>query len=308
MTTETKSYLQPEVLSKIGDLEFRARHVVEGFVSGMHRSPYHGFSVEFAQHKEYVPGDDIRHLDWRVFGRTNRFYIKQFEEETNLRTHILLDCSSSMRYPEHDVDTGRMTKFEYAATLAASLGYLLTQQQDAVGLITFDHEVRSDLPPLTSQAHLKSMIAQIDHVRLEKPTESRALFTQLAGKLHRRSLVIVISDLLADPKDVIPGLERIRFANHEVVVMHVLDHDEREFPFQDNTLFEGLEAPELQLLVDPQSLRSGYLEAMNAFITKIRSACTNSRIDYVGLSTKDALDVALRSYLAARMHMIKSRS
>ncbi|MCG8404010.1 MAG: DUF58 domain-containing protein [Phycisphaerales bacterium] len=308
MPTEAKSYLRPEVLARIGDLELRARHVVEGFVSGMHRSPYHGFSVEFAQHKEYVAGDDIRHLDWRVFGRTDRFYIKQFEEETNLRTHILLDCSSSMRYPEQDLSEGRMTKFEYAATLAASLGYLLTNQQDAIGLILFDEGVRSELPPLSNQAHLKSMIAQIDQVRLERPTDSTALFTQLAGKLHRRSLVVVVSDLLADPKDVIPGLERIRFANHEVVVMHVLDHDEREFPFQDNTLFEGLEAPDLQLLVDPQSLRSSYLEAMNGFISRLRNACTNSRIDYVGLSTKDPLDVALRSYLAARMHMIKSRS
>ena len=307
MPQQAMKYLRPDVLARIGDLELRARNVVEGFVSGMHRSPYHGYSVEFAQHKEYVAGDDIRHLDWRVYGRTNRFYIKQFEEETNLRTHILLDCSSSMRYPEQDLSEGRMTKFEYAATLAASLGYLLTHQQDAVGLMLFDNQVQSDLPPMSSQAHLRSMIARIDQARLDAPTESSALFKQLAGKLHRRSLVIVVSDLLADPADVIPGLERFRSANHEVIVMHVLDHDEREFPFQDNTLFEGLESPELQLLIDPQSLRSSYLEAVNGFIARIRRSCVNSRIDYVGLSTTDPMDVALRSYLAARMHMIKGR-
>ena len=308
MPTQTENYLRPEILAKIGDLELRARLVAEGFVSGMHRSPYHGFSVEFAQHKEYVAGDDIRHLDWRVYGRTNRFYIKQYEEETNLRTHILLDCSSSMRYPEHEVDSGRMTKFEYAATLAASLAYLLLHQQDAVGLIMFDDRIQSDVAPASSQAHLSSLIGRIDEARLQNPTESKSLFGLLAGKLRRRSLVIVISDLLADPKDVISGLERIRFANHELLVMHVLDHDEREFPFKDNTLFEGLEAPDQQLMVDPQSLRSSYLEAMNGFIARIRSACTNSRIDYLGLSTTDPMGIALRTYLAARMHMIKSRN
>lgn len=304
----SRKYLRPEVLAGIGDLELRARHVVEGFVSGMHRSPYHGFSVEFAQHKEYVAGDDIRHLDWRVYGRTDRFYIKQFEEETNLRAHILLDCSSSMRYPEHGPADGRMTKFEYAATAAASLAYLMIRQQDAVGLMLFDNQVKADLPPLSSQAHLWSIMEQIDQARLDTPTDSRGVLTRLAGKLYRRSLVIVISDLLADPEDIIPGLERIRFANHEVVVMHVLDHDEREFPFHGNTLFEGLEFPDLRLMVDPQSLRNSYLEAVNAFISTIRAACINNRIDYVGLSTKDRLDVALRGYLAARMHLLKARS
>ncbi|MFQ5430758.1 MAG: DUF58 domain-containing protein [Phycisphaerae bacterium] len=308
MPSDAKRFLQPSVLAAIGDLELRARNVVEGFVSGMHRSPYHGFSVEFAQHKEYVAGDDIRHLDWRVYGRTDRFYIKQFEEETNLRTHILLDCSASMRYPEQDAAAGRMSKFEYGATLAASLGYLLTRQQDAVGLLLFDNGIRDEVPPSSSQAHLKAIIARIEAARLDSPTELDALFSQLAGKLYRRSLVVVISDLLADPEEVIPGLERIRSANHEVVVMHVLDHDEREFPFQDNTLFEGLEAPAPQLMVDPQSLRTGYLDALNRFVARLRAACTNSRIDYVGLTTRQPLDIALRSYLAARTHMIKART
>lgn len=300
-------YLRPDVLAQIGDLELRARYVVEGFVSGLHRSPYHGYSVEFAQHKEYVAGDDIRHLDWRVYGRTDRFYIKQFEEETNLRTHILLDCSASMRYPEQRPSAGRLNKFEYAATVAASLAYLLVHQQDAVGLMLFDDRVQTDLPPLSNRRHLQSIISRIEQARVEAPTEAKALLSEVAGKLHRRSLVILISDLLADASDVIAGLERIRFAGHEVVVMHVLDKDERTFPFQDNTLFEGLEAPDIQLMVDPQSLRSSYLSALEAFIGRIRGACMNSRIDYVGLSTSEGLDVALRSYLASRMHMIKAR-
>ncbi len=306
--TEKRNYLNPDVLARIGDLEMRARMVVEGFVSGMHRSPYHGYSVEFAQHREYVPGDDLRHLDWRVYGRSDRFYIKQYEEETNLRTHILLDCSSSMRYPEQDLAAGRMNKFEYAATLAASLAYLLVNQQDAAGLLLFDSAVRADLPPLSNQAHLRSIVGRIEQARLDRPTEAKAAFAELSGRLQRRSLVVVVSDFLADVDEVIQALERIRFGRHEVIVMHVLDADEREFPFLDHTHFEGLEDVQAQLLVDPQSLRSAYLEEVNGFIARLRSACTNARIDYVGLSTTESLDVALRSYLAARMHLAKAKA
>ena len=315
MAGDPTRYLRPDVLAQIGDLELRARYVVEGFVSGLHRSPYHGYSVEFAQHKEYVAGDDIRHLDWRVYGRTNRFYIKQFEEETNLRAHILLDCSGSMRYPEAGASGprgagggARLSKFEYAATVAASLAFLLIHQQDAVGLMLFDNQVRVNLPPLSNRSHLKSITSQINDARLEAPTEAKALFTDVAAKLHRRSLVILISDLLADTADVVSGLERMRYADHEVIVMHVLDHDERTFPFQDNTLFEGLESPDVRLTVDPQALRRSYLQALDAFVSQIRGACMNRGIDYVGLSTRDTLDVALRSYLASRQHMIKAKS
>jgi uncharacterized protein (DUF58 family) len=315
MASDSTRYLRPDVLSQIGDLELRARYVVEGFVSGLHRSPYQGYSVEFAQHKEYVAGDDIRHLDWRVYGRTDRFYIKQFEEETNLRTHILLDCSGSMRYPDGGASRSRgagggerLSKFEYAATVAASLAFLLIHQQDAVGLMLFDDQVRVNLPPLSNRSHLKSITSQIDGARLEAPTEAKALFADVAAKLRRRSLVILISDLLAEAADVMQGLERMRYADHEVIVMHVLDHDERTFPFQDNTLFEGLETPDLQLTVDPQALRRSYLDALGAFISQIRGACLNSGIDYVGLSTRDTLDVALRSYLASRQHRVKAKS
>lgn len=306
--TTSRNYLRPEVLARIGDLELRARHVVEGFVSGMHRSPYHGYSVEFAQYKEYVPGDDVRHLDWRVYGRSDRFYIKQYEEETNLRTHILLDCSASMRYPEQDLEKGRMTKFEYAATLAVSLAYLLVAQQDAAGLVLFDNAVQANLPPLSNQGHLRSIIGQVEQARLEKPTDAKAVFSDLVGQLTRRSLVVLISDLLADQREVESTLERLRYASHEVLVLHVLDQDELEFPFQDNVLFEGIEAADVQLLVDPQSLRRGYLDALNRFTSDLRAACTSKRIDYVGLSTREPLDVALRGFLAARMRMMKAKA
>ena len=308
MAENANRFLNPDVLAHISDLEFRARSVVEGFVSGMHRSPYHGYSVEFAQHREYVPGDDIRHLDWRVYGKSDRFYIKQFEEETNLRCQMLLDCSSSMRYPDHKVESGRMTKFEYAATLCASLAYLLIHQQDAVGLTLFDNDIRTNIPPQSNQGHLQALIGHIDRARLDAPTLSNAMFERVAGQLPSRGVVVVVSDLLADVTDVIAGLQRFRHGDRDVIVMHVLDHDEREFPFQENTLFEGLEAPDLQLFADPQSLRTAYLEAVDAFVARIRAACTNQRIDYVGLSTTDPLDVALRGYLAARTHMIKARA
>jgi uncharacterized protein (DUF58 family) len=303
-----RNYLRPEVLAGIGDLELRARYAVEGLVSGMHQSPYSGYSVEFAQHREYAPGDDLRHLDWRVYGRSDRFYIKQYEEETNLQLHLVVDASASMRYPEHAVESGRMTKFDYAATLAASLAYLVTHQQDAAGLLLFDDEIRADLPPQSHQAHLQTMLHRLQQALLERPTGGRSLFTDLAGRLRRRSMVVLISDLLADLLEVIGGLLTMRHSGHEVIVLHVLDHDERVFPFQNNTLFEGLEAPRLQALVDPQSLRSSYLDALAAFTSRLRGACAGSKIDYVELSTTEPLDVGLRRYLAARSHLIKART
>lgn len=298
------NYLNPDVLSRIGGLELRAKLVVEGFVSGMHRSPYRGYSVEFAEHREYVPGDDLRHLDWRVWGRVDRLYIKQYEEETNLRTQILLDTSASMSYPQRRVP-GRMTKFEYAATLAASLAFLLTHQQDAVGLTLFDERIHADLPPLASQAQLRAIVELLERALLERRSTPELLHRELPAKLPRRSLVVLISDLLVDPSHVVRALDRLRFDRHEVVVMHILDHDERTFPFREFTRFEGLEAPDVQLTVDPQSLRTNYLEALAAFISQVRSACVDRRTDYVELSTSDALDVALRRYLAAREHFRK---
>lgn len=301
-----RKYLNPDVLTKIARLELRARMIVEGFISGMHKSPYQGFSVEFAAHREYVPGDDIRHIDWRLFGRADRFYIKQYEEETNLRTQLLLDCSRSMAYPEHP-GRARMTKYDYACTLAASLVYLLMHQQDACGLVMFDRDVRERIPPTSSTAQLRSIIEVIERNAPDDTTDVKMLFTKMAEQFKQRGLVVLISDLLTDVDEVIEGLQRLRYTRHDVIVFHILDHDEVEFPFEDNTQFEGLEAPEVNIFTDPQNLRESYLEIVHEFIRKVRTTCMNHRIDYKLLTTRDPLDAGLATFLATRMHQVARR-
>lgn len=305
--SESTKYFHPEVLSKISRLELRARHIVEGFVSGMHKSPYKGFSVEFASHRPYAPGDDIRHIDWRVYGKADRFFVKEYEEETNLRTHLLLDCSGSMAYPQHP-GTGRMTKWDYAATLAASLAHLLVYQQDGVGLTLFDSEVRQQLPVSTNRASLHTLAELIESYTPKDKTDLKALFRKLSSRIPRRGMVVILSDLLTDTDDIIRGLQRFRYDQHDVLVLHVLDHDELEFPFTDRTLFEGLEDLDLEVLTDPQSLRSSYLDALHAFIRKMRGACLNHKIDYALISTAQRVDVALTTFLATRMRRQRARA
>ncbi|MHC4695802.1 MAG: DUF58 domain-containing protein [Planctomycetota bacterium] len=300
-------YFQPEVLSRISRLELRARHVVEGFVSGMHKSPYKGFSVEFASHRSYVPGDDIRHIDWRVYGKADRFFIKEYEEETNMRVHLLLDCSGSMAYPDHP-HSGRMTKWDYAATLAASLAHLLIHQQDAVGLTLFDEEIRQRLPASTNRASLRTLATAIENNTPRAGTDLKNLLHHLAGSIPRRGMVVLLSDLLSDVDETLTGLRRLRYRNHDVLVLHVLDHDELEFPFADRTLFEGMEDVDVQILTDPQSLRGSYLAALGGFLSRIRGACVDQRIDYALISTADGLDVALTKFLATRMHRQRAKA
>ena len=258
--SRSAKYFHPEILSRISRLQLRARHVVEGFVSGMHKSPYRGFSVEFANHRLYVPGDDIRHIDWRVYAKADRYFVKEYEEETNMRVHVLLDCSGSMGYPEHP-GTGRMTKWDYAATLAASLAHLLIYQQDAVGLTLFDRRVRLQLPVSTNRASLHTFASAVENNTPGDRTNVKALFKELADHIPRRGMVVILSDLLTDVEDVVQGLQRFRYNRHDVIVLQVLDHDELEFPFADRTLFEGMEETDREVLTDPQSLRSSYLEA-----------------------------------------------
>ncbi len=301
------SYFRPEILSKISRLELRARHVVEGFVGGMHESPYKGFSVEFADHRQYVAGDDVRHLDWRAYAKTDRLLIKEYEVETNLRAHLLVDCSHSMAYPEH-AGTDRMTKWDYAATLAASLAYLMVGQQDGVGLTLFDHEIRAQRPTSTSRASLAGLVQVLEDARPDRETSVKMLFNHLAEQMPRRGLVVLISDLLTDFDDIVNGLQRFRFSQHEIMVMHVLDHDELEFPFTDQTLFEGMEASNVEIQTDPQALRQSYLDAIQAYISRVRASCLDHGIDYVLLSTADPLDIALTSFLANRMHRLRSRA
>jgi len=305
--SEFAKYFRPEVLSKISRLELRARHVVEGFVSGMHKSPYKGYSVEFANHRPYVPGDDIRHLDWRVYAKADRFFIKEYEEETNMRVHLLLDCSGSMAYPEHP-GTGRMTKWDYASTLAASLAHLLVYQQDGVGLTLFDSQVRRQLPVSSNCGALMDFTNAIDASAPQNKTDLKILFHQLAGRIPRRGMVVILSDLLTNVDDIIRGLQRFRYGRHDVLVLHVLDHDELQFPFADRTLFEGMEDLNLEVLTDPQSLRSSYLAALDVFLGKMRRACLDQKIDYALISTADSLDVALTTFLATRMHRQRAKA
>lgn len=306
MSVSTK-YFQPEVLSKISRLELRARHVVEGFISGRHKSPYKGYSVEFANHRSYVPGDDIRHIDWRVYGKVDRFYIKEYEEETNLRAHLMLDCSGSMAYPDHP-GTGRMTKWDYAATVAASLAHLLVYQQDGVGLTLFDHDIVQQLPISSSRASLHHVSEVIEANAPKNTTDFKKIFHQLSARIPRRGLVILLSDLLTDVDDIIQGLQRFHYDQHDVLILHILDHDELTFEFSDRTQFEGLEDLDLTILTDPQSLRASYLEALQAFNQKIRRTCLDHRMDYALISTADSVDVALTTFLATRMHRQHARA
>ncbi len=307
MTTSTRKYFQPEILNTIGSLELRARHVVEGFLSGMHQSPYKGFSVEFAAHRAYTPGDDLRHVDWRVFAKADRFFIKEYEVETNMRVHLLLDCSESMAYPEHP-GTNRMTKWDYAATLAASLAHLAMRQQDAAGLMLFDEEIRRQLPPSTKIASLRGFSQTIETSAPSGRSDVKMPLLHLAERVPRRGVVVLLSDLLMPLDAFVKGLERLRFDGHDVLVLHVLDHDELEFPFVDRTLFEGMEGADVEIMTDPQALRASYLEALKAYLSKVRSACLNHRVDYALISTADSLDVVLTRFLATRMHRIRARA
>lgn len=296
----SKKYLDPEVIARLRGLELRARQVVAGFISGMHRSAYHGFSVEFAEHRQYVQGDDLRYIDWRIFGRQDRFYIKEYEEETNLRCNILVDASRSMAYAGGGA---AYSKFEYACRLAASFAFLLTSQQDAAGLVTFDSAIRGRLHSGTGKAHLNNFITLLEGTQPEKVTDVKILFHRLAEELRRRSMVVLISDLLADPDDVVSGIEHMCHAGHELIVMHVMDDDEWNFPFIENVMFEGLE-DQMQLLTDPQALRDSYLEAVRRFQGRVRTVCLKHHGDYIAVNTRDPLDAVLCGYLARRQGLL----
>jgi len=298
----TKNYLDPKVINKIAKLELRARLIVEGFVSGQHKSPYRGFSVEFAQHREYVPGDDIRYIDWKIWGKSDRFYIKEFEEETNLRAHLFLDQSESMAYG-YD---GGMSKFDYAASSVAALAYMIQQQADAVGITLFNDDVVRQVPPSNTRANLGNVFQCLEECTPTSKTKIGAVLHQLAANTRNRGMVMIFSDLFDNCDHVVHGLREIVKRGHDVVVFHILDRDEVQFPFERMTLFDGMEdMPEL--LVDPRSLKDAYLEEINRFQDQIRKACLNQNVEYVQLLNHQPLDVVLSSYLAARATRGKRR-
>ena len=292
-----QKYLNPQTLASLQGLELRARLIVEGYVSGVHRSPYHGFSIEFAEHREYVPGDDLRYVDWKVFGKTDKIYLKQYEEETNLVSYMLLDTSESMRYKS---DQAALSKLEYAQCVAGALCYLILQQQDSVGLATFDKEIRALVRASSNPSHLKQLLHVMDESVPERKTSIGPIFHDLAERLKKRGIVLILSDLFDDVGSLLAGLKHFRHRRHEVILFHMLDPAELEFPFQQVTLFKGLEElPEV--LTDPRALRKAYLEEFNEFLRQVRQGCRAHRIDYVEMRTDQPLDVALSSYLASRM-------
>jgi uncharacterized protein (DUF58 family) len=288
------SFLDPRVLASISNLELRAKTAVEGFVTGLHKSPYRGFSVEFTDYRHYHPGDDIRHVDWKVYARSGEYFIKQYQDETNLRCHILLDCSASMAYGSESI-----SKLEYGRTLAAALSYFMVGQRDAVGLITFDDRLREYLPARYRRGHLMLILQALARVHPGEGTDLARPISELALGLNRRSMAIVISDLLDDEAAIVKGLQHLRFKGNDVLVFHVMDNAELTFPFERIAEFEDAENHET-LAVVPQSIRKAYLQEMEKFCGFYRQKCRASGIDYCLLNTAEPLDFALSSYLSKR--------
>jgi uncharacterized protein (DUF58 family) len=295
MRLDATRLADPQTLSRLSRLQMRARLVVEGVISGLHRSPYHGFSVEFAQHREYTPGDELRYLDWKVFGRSDRFYVKEFEEETNLKAYLLLDTSDSMTYC-----SGELSKLEYGSVVAASLAQLMLQQRDAVGLALFNERVQRYLPPRGLASHFTQMLSELEAPVTGPNTDLSATFHELAEQIKRRGLIIVISDLLGPLEQTLIGLRHFRHRKHEVIVFHILDRHELEFPFDDLTRFDGLEG-EPHLLVDPRAVREGYLREFAAFGEALERGCREIDVDLVRMPTDEPIDQLLSTYLAARL-------
>ena len=292
--SDSKRFLRPEVTARIRRLELTARRVVEGFLSGMHRSPYFGQSIEFLQHRQYTRGDEIRHIDWKVYARQDRLHIKQYEEETNLRLTLLVDRSGSMAYGD-----GQSNKFDYSAAIAASLAYLALRQKDATGLVTFDTKVHTVVPAKSNQQQLTRMLSVLDAVGADGRTDLTQVAREVSQSIPKRGLVLIISDLLG-VDNLMEGLRMLRQRGHDVGLFHVLHDDEMDFEFNGATRFEGLETDDF-LNCNPRALRDGYLEALNDFLSKTRKACGRLSIDYVQVRTSEPLDAVLAKFLDTRI-------
>lgn len=303
-SAEYRKYLDPKVLAKISGLELRARLIVEGFFSGIHHSPHRGLSVEFADHRVYSQGDDLRHVDWKLFGKTDKYYIKEYEQETNLNLMLLVDCSESMGYRSTNET---MSKHAYAATIAAAVAYLALQQQDSVGLALFDDRITEFLKPSNSTHHWRALVKELDRGTGRVGTSIDRVLGELADRLNHRTLVFMISDLLDAPDAIMRGLKLLRYRRHEIVVCGVWDRAELSFPFTGPTLFDGLEGSGT-LLTEPRSLRQRYVEAVERFHARMRTGCSHMHADYVLFNTSSSLDVALSAYLATRSARIRQRS
>ena len=293
-----RKYLQPDVVARLANMELVARLVVEGFITGLHKSPYHGFSVEFAEHRQYMPGDEVKHIDWKIYGKTDRYYIKQFEEETNLKAYIILDASRSMTFASE----GRIPKLTYASYVAAALSQLMMQQRDAVGLTIYDETVRTFMPPHATKSYLKEILRQLEMVKPTQKTATATALHTIAERIRRRGLVILLSDLFDAPESVLTGLRHFRHKKNEVIVMQVLDPLERSFAFGQDALFRDLETAE-ELTTQPWHIRKAYQEEMAKFIETYKRECREHGIDYVLLDTATPFDIALTEYLHKRQRI-----
>ena len=292
-----KKYLDPEVVAKLNNMKLRARLVVEGYLIGHHKSPYHGFSVEFAEHRAYGHGDEVRHIDWKLFGKTDRYYVKRFEEETNVRSYILLDKSQSMSF-----SSGSITKLAYGSYLSAALSYLMLNQKDAMGLVLFDEKIKKFIPPRAKTSHSNIIMSALEKIKAGNDTQIRPVLNSMADRIRKRGLVILISDLLDDPEQVLMGLNNFKYNKQEVIVFHLVDRKEYDFDFTDRTQFNDMETG-ATITTDPWHIRSAYKDQIDESIKNYRQGCRNLKIDYVQIFTDQPLDIALNQYLNKRQRL-----
>jgi uncharacterized protein (DUF58 family) len=298
----SRAYSDPDAIAQIADLMLRSRRLAEGGISGQHRSPFHGFNIEFAAYRDYTPGDDLRRLDWRVFARSDRHYIKQYEEESNVRVTFVVDASASMNYRG---SRAVLSKFDYAATLVVSLAILLARQQDPVGLVLFDEEAGTILPPLAKESQVTVMAGLLRACTPARKTDLGALLRSLTDRVRRRGLLVIVSDLFTDLDSVYDGLNRLRFLGHEVIVLQVLDHDELDLPFDGPTVFHDIEGDE-ELFAEPGAFRKAYQGAIRDFLDDIRRECGKRGYDHVRFATDDPLGASLGLFLRSREESARS--
>jgi uncharacterized protein (DUF58 family) len=291
----TEKYLRPEVIRQVARLDLRAKFIVEGFLSGLHASPFHGFSVEFSEHRKYTPGDDLKDMDWNVYAKTDKYYLKKFQAETNMTGYLVMDLSASMAYTYRQ----ELTKFDYAICLAAALGYLMIHQQDPVGLVTFDTQIRTSLPPHSKRTQLGSILAVLSNLKPAGKTDIPYCLQQLAALMRGKSLVMLFSDLLTDPEPLVRSLHLLRHRGHEVILFHILDEAEVKFPFEGVVEFEDPEGGE-KLTLDARGMREDYQASVEEFRGYFREECAKANIDFVAMDTSVSFDKALLEYLIQR--------
>ncbi|MFA4986687.1 MAG: DUF58 domain-containing protein [Candidatus Brocadiia bacterium] len=296
-SNRTSKFLDPLALARLANIKLIAQSVVEGFISGLHRSPFKGFSVEFAEYRQYMPGDDLKHFDWKLYARTEKEYIKQYQEETNLRVHILLDCSASMGFKS----TG-LSKMEYGSFLAASLAYMAIRQQDSCGLVVFDDQMRTNIAPRSNPQHLKDILKVLESVKTTGKTNIAQTLHKMAESIVKRGLIVIISDLYDDPEAIMKGIHHFRHKRHEVLLFHLMDPAELEFPYEDMVELVDLETAE-KMNVNPVAVREEYLKKIEGFIGRFKNECSKSDVQYLLFNTEIPFEIALANYLAKRAQL-----